>query len=902
MVIFVITLLLASSCYGWTQGEELSDLTNWWPIYRVMRERSVMNMHDGTAWKWPGANYYLATSGSAQVKPDIDPTWYNAGISTNGGWIKSAKYNAAGNADTTGRVYDFTEGDAQAPLIDWLPREFQAHISQWFNAGRFIVQGTETNWDGVQGGIELTLSNALVSAGLSSDGVRAANSYSNVPVINVSSTATNLTPDVSGTYELTLTNLYTKYTAGGSNAVVWFDGAPAGPDIWNVALTDGGVGWTNLLVGYDELMGDYAPDAAGYTGLITIVTGTLERLEAEFTNRWMATGDIVGLWLRDDAAALLTNSVYSGWFEPDFDGYTAEDATTNLLGPESIPAYLRSGSYSQVATWDEYCLLKQSTNKVDLIVSNTVSPECDGWYLRGFDGYYGRFYPAYSTRVDIAGSGFIIYNSTNGYIRVSSSDTAPMVGSYTNCSGLVTNPPYARAFWQIRKDSDTAYVIYRNDTNEYQVAVTGDITPNITGVYTDDEFHYGPNGSFDYNLARYPGESNYRLYETAGRSIWLAPTNGGSLNPAIGGEYVYNNDDLYTGVTVSNALYRTNRLFYVTYSSNATDIANALWFCGNSNALDEPVGVWEPVNPGLVTGELHGAVVEWSGTGDTIYVEYEPQWADLDFNSASGYAYCIQMPSVYSNTSLAGTYGGMGSYTGNTAVVEVEYFYRESTNEFGPYVAIGDATDEGAGCTAYEGPGFVYDDWPFDDIDDGALTYIASNYPSLYASNVAAMAGFVDSGWTTGADKGGHSRAFTWDAYEEQYVPDPPSPGGVTNQIWLNLYESDSRKSPGCIVAQKFGDGSAVAGSHDLPSITTVYLFTQAGYYTNTSGLTYSEGNKFPETDADFIKLPETNATYFDYLFSDITNSGDPTTYGPYDDEGMTTNFVGWTMTFDFDN
>lgn len=857
-------LLFAANACAWDSGVDLTSPTNWLPLTQVMREHSVMNLHDGYASStpWFGANYWLARRTQTNALPDIDPYWWNPnGLSTNGGWVWHEWFtDMAFDPDATvtaSRLYPFATLDGQAPYIGWYVYEAQRHVTNWFNSGRVVVAGTETNWNAAAqtGGSNLTLQAALELTGMT-NGVRRSYELDVTPLtVRVAST---YYPEIDGTYTNDATDLV--FNSGVSSLT--YDSPVGGA--WYIAAGSAG-----FYKNGENIAGTYGPYEPSVTGTVAVTVLTEVLNGFIFTNGWAQAGDFTGFWHLDDLTNLLS-VVGSAWYAPDKDGYTywQEDSAGRFTLPhESIPLYLRSGVYYRYADWQAEYTMGVSTTKVDLIVTNTLSPDCDGSYLEGYVADYGRL-DGDAVIEQVAAGEWIIYGPEH-YVSVSGSSNATANGDYS----FVTLTNYLNATgWGIRDTEAVAYVYPTNAPYAgYEIAVTGAVSPDITG--------------------------GWELYPTPHRGEWsVVVTNGNcyilrSKKLTFTGE-LSNGSGVYSSTDVDwpddPANWGTYTMGGYTWSLTGSgfQISNGSTTWHNDSTTD-PFATYHtfafPYNfDGTATVE------RWVKSGTNVFGAYTPDPDSL----VTGTAYLIDTSfNGYTNATLAGDYTGAGTYLGDTCTVHAAYFYREGTVT-GLYSNAGTATSTGT-AEVIEGPGWTgWDGWG-EATWESAAEYIASNYPALLADNQAGMV-LSSPVFTYSYGKGEHSRSLYADIYETITVPADPSPTNVSYGISLIISESELVASPACRVAHKFGDGTAIAAARQLPSITNVNLFTESGYYTNTYGLAYADGNTFPYVDFRLVKFPG-DATYFEQFYGGITSS--PSSYTQAN-EYVQTNFVGWVMQF----
>lgn len=863
----ILLMFTTLSAFGaWQSGDDLSSSTNWLPLTQSLRTHSVMNFHDDDT-PWFGANYWLSRTTQSNALPNIDPSWYNTILfPTNGGWVWHDGFtDMAYDEDATvvaSRIYPFDTKDGQAPYISWYVYEAQRHVTNWFNEGRVVLHGTETNWNSISntGGSNLTLQAALELTGMT-NGVRRTYDISATNVILITGSTT---PDMSGTYIWSSPSYYNEDT---TNKYIGCEN-PEDENkryhlVYNAPATY--YVWTNNLVDISIFNPILATLAAG-TAYGEVEYGFV------FTNGWAKSGDFTGYWHRDDLTNLLS-VMKSGWYKPDKDGdeYHGEDVNHFLTIPnESIPLYLRSGGFLKYADWNFLSSMGGSTTKVDLIVTNAISPDCNGNYLEGYQYDYGRLDGLAFIEQPVSNI-WILYGESN-YVSVADSSNTVANGDYT----YIDESNYTNAnAWHIREDEDMCYLYPDNqDYAGYLIAVTGAVSPDITGGW---------------ELYSTPHQGEWKVVVTNGNSYILRSTKlTFSANLVNGtGEYSTTNvfwpDDPSEWGTYERGDFVWSFLGW-TYSISDGDVS---WANG---LTDDPFATYTFTTGGTIWSGT-ATVERWVKSGTNLFGAYTPDPNSL----VTGTAYLIDTSfKGYTNDVLDGEYGGVGAYSGDTSTVHAAYFYRDGTVT-GVYENIGIATSTGT-TEVLEGPGWI--DWTgySEATWDNAIGYISDNFSTLLSSNQAAMV-LPTADFTYTAGKGNHDRRLSASISTRTSVPTNPCPTNVFKSIVLAIDEYESVVSPACRVAHKFGDGTSITSGRQLPSITNVCLFTENGYYTNTYGLVYSDGNTFPYVDFRICKFPS-DTTYFKYYFSGLTNNPSGDDY-PQPDAGIETNFVGWVMQFD---
>jgi hypothetical protein len=850
-------LLMASASIAWDSGDDLSLSADWLPLTQAMRSRSVMNMHDGYT-PWFGANWWMSHMQATNTLPNIDPYWWNPnGLTTNGGWVWTGGYTdmsfAADATVTTERRYDFSKADSQNPYIDWYVREAQTHAQNWFNNGRVVIPGTETEWNGSSGGSGLTLQAALELTGMT-NGVR--RSYEIVADTNVLVVTGALTPDVTGRFTWNGT-----LWARGDGAVIFWDEGRLSyvltPDIiffeyfWVSATAEG----------------TYSPNDAA-TGEATAAHSDETY---SFTNGWASAGDFIGFWQRDDLTNLLS-VMRSAWYVPNANEipYFDENRTQRFIGQESIPLYLRSGSYHTGAEWATNATMGSYDTKVDLIVTNTIDPDCDGYYLKDYLADYGRLDGKAVIR-QVGSGDWIIYGDEH-YATVSGATNSGVDGQYTFVSPTEYNNGSG---WGIREGTAVSYVYPTNTAYAgYEIAVTGAVSPDISGGW---ELHPTPH------------KGEWSVVVTNGSCYILRNKNLTLSSDLANGSGTYTTTDVAWPDDPANWGTYTMGGYTWSLEDDWFMISNGEITWVNSSITDPfatySTFVWPSNYYGTATVE------RWVKSGTDIFGEYTPDPNSL----VTGTAYLIDTSfQGYTNSTLNGTYTGVGDYSGDSCTVDVGYFHRQGAVT-GEYANIGDATANGV-AEVREGPGWINPTGFGEATEENALLWIAENFSDLQAVNEASMSSFSTPTFSIWHPKGYHNRSLTAELGEEEIIPPDPTPTNIAKYIYISLAEADTQYSPACIVDHKFGNGGAIAAGHSLPAITNANLFTEAGYYTNSFGLTYEEGNKFPCVDFSLIDFPG-DRTFFADAYDGITVSN----YTDYMlvNKSIQSNFVGWVMEFD---
>ena len=838
---------------AWDAGDDLQSATNWGDAYHTMRDHNVMNLF-ATEEPWGGASFWMASRTSMNLLPDIDPAWWS-GAATNGGWMKTGRYNYDENAPVDSRLYDFSSGIAKDPYVHWYVYEAQAWIQSWFNSGRIVYPGTETNWNGSVGGSNMTLAAALDLAGMDANGVRRSSEIG--PDTNVIIVTGTTTPDMSGRYVWSGGSYH--HESVGSKFIQFWDGRNVLTDDMDETFI-----WTNSA-GYT---GTYTPDTS------TTATGTATAVYLEdyiFTNGWAQSGDFTGFWHRDDITNLLS-VVKAGWYVPNKSSgtYQEEDTFSTFYGHETLPLYLRSGVYYREASFSTNYTIGYSTNRTDMIVTNTTSPDCDGGYVEGWLSDYGRITGDASIEEQYDGS-WIITGSSN-YVSVSGSTNADAHGDYQ----YVTTSDYTNAAWGIRESDDASYsLLFPLDDaySGYLIAVTGAVSPDITGGW---------------ELYATPHKGEWSIVVTNG-NCYILRSNTLTLSSALfNGTGNYTTSDVEWPDDASNWGTYTHGSYTWSIGVTGFEISDGYTKWHNDSFTD--VFAQYRVFSYPYNNTADATIERWVKSGTNIYGAYTPD----PHSPVTGTAYLIDTSfNGYTNDTLAGEYSGVGICAGDTGTVHAAYFYRDGTVT-GLYENIGMATSAGT-AEVIEGPGWT--DWIGADqpTDAEALAYIASNYTSIASASDAAMSSFSTTTFSTDRSKGTHERGLTSEVFEE-IISTGPSPTNYLKKIYLYIYENDLQESPACVVYHKFGDGTSIAAARQLPSITNVFLFNEDGYYTNSFGLNYSDGNKFPYVSSDMLKFTD-DSTYFKSVYdSEITNS----TYGYSLGYWQTNiNFIGWVMQFD---
>lgn len=891
------TLLAALLCLAalparaWESMDDLSSSTNWLPLTQTMRDHSVMNLFTNTE-PWGGASWWMSHLSRTNTLPTIDPVWWDPdGSTTNGGWMRGSLYNEAGTAATYSRVWDFSQGIAREPYTSWYIYEAQHWVTNWFASGRAVAAGTETNWnaDTLTGGSNLTVQAALEMIGMT-NGIRRTYEMTNALTVSGS-----LDPAATGLYE-------------------FVDGAYVRAD--GCTITDHEGYWLLEYTIVSEPHPAWSNASASADGVYTALTNTIavgtayaQRPEIyAFTNGWTRSMDYTGLWLKEDFVSLLS-VLRSGWYVPDVSAsdylwqdyrQAFVDDDNKPVGSESIPLYLRSGVYHRAAYWSTNYLMGVYDTRIDLVVTNTLLPGCDGAYLAGYLSDYGRLdgiAEITGIEKEAPGQNWAIYPD-EGYVIVSNAP-APFVsanGSYTAAGICFTNVPYDRNSWRI-SDFDGQFVLWDRNANalEYLYLATGAVSPDVSGYYDPV--------TYEREMGGWVVDTSSGNAELISTTALITAVDYGSgvdpLNPDVSGNYSPNGSRYNAGGY--DMFYDSAESVWCIGPTNASSVTNAYFSLLSSAAeTDVPLGVWSSGWLGTLpaTGDVFTARIEWQQTGTNLVGAYAPQYTGIwGYTGAVGTVYIAREPNGFVATNLLwGQYLGYNDYAGATCDVGVAYFYRAGTVT-GEYVNIGTATSAGI-AEVIEGPGWMNLVGIGDVSELNAMYYVAANYTAIAADNLAAMADFSPPVLTMYSGKGSHRRGVEVWAYETLDVPAEPTPTNVFKRIWLGISENDIQESPACIVDHHFGDGSEITASRGLPAITNVNLFNETGYYTNSFGLSYVHGAAFPYISFDLIDFP-TNRTYFQYIYEGITTNN----FQDYSYVNAVTNidFIGWVMEFDFD-
>jgi len=602
---------------------------------------------------------------------------------------------------------------------------------------------------------------------------------------------------------------------------------------------------------------------------------------AQFTNGWIASGDYIGDWIAEDltnALAKLKSARYSLYpasrsaQAPTFCtpcGWTSNGVwnLSNLAGQ----------TISNKTIGANGVILIFGTEKEDLVVTLSGSPNCDGSYLSGYLSDYGRYYPtnlAESTinNVDLSGSntwamwendihtwgvfpGFV--TPTNVFVGVSNNvfeHPFEGVGNPYRIDIIDTNTTTWGLYIQ------GGYPLY-----EFSVETNSAVVPNpdCTGNY-DTNTRYRDDSA--YRIIDSTTDTNYCLgtyayaYHIIGDPSVVEIHLGTNAIPAgVAGTYTQSASNRMDG-TNGYDLYRHSFLWSIVDTGEVDNdsFTNSYFFFGFRGSS----GSATPTTNRISTGTVYAAAQTW--WNDTLRGEYTNRvyydsQNDTNYSAASGTAYVHLGTNAYlkvGGATVEGTYEPHGRfYTGPlTPDYEMyqQYYLREESNSavlgfYDPYgAASGNPLVENGRGWVGEDLGdavTLFDVWiDFDAWIDIAMTNVE---PQISLTESAA---FVEV-----PSRYGDHKSLSFLPITEYYIGVPINPTNLWFTISMEVTESREVIVPTPYVNQRFGDSSYISSDNDLPSIINYYLYSECGYFRNNGALNIENLNRYPSYDGKML-------------------------------------------------